>query len=151
MGQGREGLRGVRGLSVVSRQKDSRQPVPDSASRQIAAQAVFWLLAAAAALAGCGGAIFLATAFGAGKIAPVPFGLGLVLLLVGVLGVVAAIFFGRHARLVDGKLKIGEDGRLLQSRPWVGRCLKWSGHAAGIITVVTGWLHFLFPSGIRLP
>ena len=112
---------------------------------------MFWLFAAAAALVGGVGAFFLSTAFGAGKIAPVPLGLGLVLLLIGVLGVVAAIFFGTHTRLVAGKLKVNEAGQLQQSRPWVGRGLKWSGHAAGIITMVTGWLHFLFPSGITLP
>ncbi len=92
MGQGREGLRRIRGLGVVSRHKGAPPPVPDSASRQIAAQAVFWLLAAAAALAGSGGAFFLVTAFSAGRIAPVPVGLGQVLLLVGVLGVAAAFF-----------------------------------------------------------
>ena len=112
---------------------------------------MFVLMAIAGLLVGTGGAFLMATAITAGKLVPINFGLGLLLLMIGTIGTAAALYCRKHAGLVEGKLSFGTAERHLLSQPWFGRCVKWGGHAAGISAVLAGWLYFLFPDGITLP
>ena len=138
-------------MSMASKPKQAVAAPPDSAARQIGTRAVFWLIAAPGLAICAAGGFAIDAGFVGGKVLPLYVGLGIVLLLTGLALTVAGVFCARHARLIEGKLDLGGALDQLLARPAAGRVLKWSGHGAGMLTLLACWLQFLFPAGVPLP
>jgi hypothetical protein len=121
---------------------------PDTPAQQQAARAMLWLLALIGVAIVAGGLYLLAGAPKAGKLQPIPFGLGVVLAAIGAACCWAGMYAARHSTLRQGRLKFDAAAHALISSPGFVRTLKWAGHAVGITVLATSWLSFYYPEGI---